>query len=51
MATHSTEEPGKLPVRGVAKTWALLSNYHSHSLLLVPFLNTMRNATVSREAL
>lgn len=30
---------------------AWLSNYHSHSFLIVPFLNTMGNTTISREAL
>ena len=38
-------------VHGVAKSQTGLSNYHSHSLLIVSFLNIMGNATVSREAL
>ena len=59
MVTHSsnlawripwTEEPGRLQSMGL-QSQAWLSNYHSHSFLIVPFLNTMGNTTVSREAL
>ena len=38
-------------VHGVAKSQTGLSNYHSHSLLIVSFLNIMGNATVFREIL
>ena len=38
-------------VHGVAKSQTGLGNYHSHSLLIVSFLNIMGNATVFKETL